>query len=425
LKSFLAVLLLLVPAAHGQEKISPLLQKSDSNFYVVVFQPGTDMALARRLVQGKNFDVLEHPDLLPNHLLASGPGSALPALAGLDEVSYIMPASTDLVAGNPVMSCAGPVVDSLMALFVEMGRGWPKDAQGGVTLHYFLETITDKLPEGTVRGEIERALREWQRYAKVTFAPADQAGGTRTIDILFARGAHGDPYPFDGRGRVLAHTFYPAPPNSEPIAGDMHLDADEDWHSGTDTDLFSVVLHEAGHALGLAHSDQPGAVMYPYYRMSTGLTSDDIAGIQDLYGAPDTGGPATPPSPPTPPTLPPVTPTPPSPTPPPTPPTSPPSAPPSTPASSDKTLPSLRIASPGTTIVSTDSAALQLSGTASDDRAVTAVKWSTSNGDSGMASGTTLWNASVPLLVGTTTITVRAYDAAGNSSWRAVTAVRR
>ena len=85
---------------------------------------------------------------------------------------------------------------------------------------------------------------------------------------------------------TLAHTFYPSPPNPEPIAGDMHLDADESWRIGTGIDLFTVVLHEAGHALGLGHSDQPGAVMYPYYRFAYGLTSDDIAGIQDLYGAP-------------------------------------------------------------------------------------------------------------------------------------------
>jgi hypothetical protein len=31
----------------------------------------------------------------------------------------------------------------------------------------------------------------------------------------------------------------------------------------------------------------------------------------------------------------------------------------------------------------------------------------------------------VPLLVGTNVVTIRAYDAAGNSAWRAITVVRR
>jgi len=83
------------------------------------------------------------------------------------------------------------------------------------------------------------------------------ASDPRTIDIFFASGAHGDPYAFDGPGGVLAHHFLSAPPNSEPVAGDMHLDAEENWNAGASIDLFSVVLHETGHALGLAHSDNP------------------------------------------------------------------------------------------------------------------------------------------------------------------------
>jgi hypothetical protein len=53
------------------------------------------------------------------------------------------------------------------------------------------------------------------------------------------------------------------------------------------------------------------------------------------------------------------------------------------------------------------------------------VKWSSSSGASGTASGTAGWSATVPLLVGNNAITIRAYDSAGNSSWRAVTVVRR
>jgi hypothetical protein len=396
-------------ALEAADKISPLLATQAAGAYLVVFHADADMENARALVRDRGFDVMENPDLLPGHLLVTGAYDGIPGLAACDEVAYILPASPDLVAGNHVFGCAGPVTEAgPVGEYVEVGRGWAKDPGGGVALKYFLQSLTEKLDESTVRGEIERAFREWARYANISFLPGQGVGAARSIDVRFARGAHGDSYPFDGPGGVLAHTFYPAPPNLEPVAGDMHLDADENWHAGATVDLFTVALHEAGHALGLGHTDRPGAVMYPYYRFATGLTADDMAGIRDLYGSRD-APPAQPPAQPPvqPPTQPPV---------------QPPAQPPPVP---DTTRPSLSIVSPGFTIVSTSSATITISGTASDNVAVTAVKWTTSNGDAGAASGTTKWSATVPLLVGNNVITIRAYDAAGNSGWRAITVVRR
>jgi hypothetical protein len=49
-------------------------------------------------------------------------------------------------------------------------------------------------------------------------------------------------------------------------------------------DLLSILTHEAGHFLGLAHSADASAVMYTFYRPgSTSLTSDDVAGICSIY----------------------------------------------------------------------------------------------------------------------------------------------
>lgn len=52
--------------------------------------------------------------------------------------------------------------------------------------------------------------------------------------------------------------------------------------------LFAVAAHELGHSLGLSHSRDPSAVMYPHYRyydrQQHKLSPDDILGIQTIYG---------------------------------------------------------------------------------------------------------------------------------------------
>jgi hypothetical protein len=402
-----------------EDKLSPLLDQGGTGAFLVEFHADVSPDRARQIAENAGLDLLSHPDLLPTQLLVTGALSRVTELASWDEVAYVFPASSDLVAGARVVACGGALLDGgVMAPYVKMGTGWPETSGGEVELHYLFTAMTGKLPVSTIQSEILRAFEEWARYAPLRFTPAASSQAARTISILFARGSHGDAYPFDGPGKILAHTFYPAPPNAEPIAGDMHLDEDEDWQVGRNIDLFTVVLHETGHALGLAHSDQPGAIMYPYYRLGAVLSDDDIAGIRNLYGSRDASSPGTPAV--TPPAAPadPGTPNPATP--------GSPGAPTPTPGSgSDTTPPALRITSPALTIVSTSAPSITVRGTASDNAGVTQVAWSTSNGDSGTAMGTAVWSASVPLEKGTNTVTIRAFDPAGNPSWRAITVVRR
>ena len=88
---------------------------------------------------------------------------------------------------------------------------------------------------------------------------------------------------------VMAITV-PGDPNvSGSWTGDVLFNTQEEFGQHGGPDLFSVALHEAGHALGLDDSSDPTSVMYTNYQDTQSLSPGDIAAIQALYGvrAPD------------------------------------------------------------------------------------------------------------------------------------------
>jgi len=510
--SFDSIGLLAVGRLRAAEKISSDLAGTLVDGVTVTvlaeFYQDVDPNDARAIAQDAGLQILENPDLLSNHLLVSGTAKQVIALAEWDDMAYIFPAAPELIAGTPMHASAAALTKrGAVGQSVALVGGWDGAVRGGADLKYAWVQLTDKLPPDSVQAEIVRAFSEWAKYAKLTFTPTSDATGDQTIAVLFASGDHGDGYPFVPQGGILAHTFYPFPVNPEPIAGNMHFNADESWKIGADVDVFSIALHEAGHALGLGHSDQPGAVMYPYYHQATGLAQDDINAILQLYARqdaqPDPGTPT--------PVIPPATPAPPPPSTPlilaiqvlttpttassvtiagntiggsgtvqvswitnsgasgtaqgsaswtipavplnigdnvitlsardsqqslvtrsltitrnplsnPTPPSPTPVNPPPGP---DRTPPSLTVLSPANTNVSTSASGMVVQGTAWDNVGVASVTWSSSNGVSGTASGTNNWiTPAIPLYVGATTITIRASDAAGNTSWRSISVTR-
>lgn len=142
------------------------------------------------------------------------------------------------------------------------------------------------------KREIARAYHTWAVNANINIGPvADggQAMGTAGLSQGDAR--FGDIRvgarklsPNDGDAIATASGFdY----SDSTWVGDALVNNQIQFSKGQATgkyDLFSVMVHEAGHSLGLQHSTEAGSVMSDGYAHRTDLSYGDMTAIQDLYG---------------------------------------------------------------------------------------------------------------------------------------------
>ncbi|CAM0944252.1 unnamed protein product [Alopecurus aequalis] len=180
------------------------------------------------------------------------------------------------------------------------GPMWPpfrRDLKYAITA-----TSATSIDRATLSAVFARAFARWSAATTLQFAEVASESDA-DITIGFYAGDHGDGEAFDGPLGTLAHAF-------SPTNGRFHLDAAEAWVASADggdgssspgaVDLESVAVHEIGHLLGLGHSSVQGAIMYPTIRTGTRkveLETDDVQGIQSMYGTnPDFKG-VTPTSP--------------------------------------------------------------------------------------------------------------------------------
>lgn len=270
----------LPPAMKVAREVSQSLFNGQPETYLVYGYPG----MAGDDLAGAVTDVgaySESRGKLPEHVrLVTADFNAIQQLAQNNNVIWI----TTAPKGPVTHFCPGPMTEwGPLAEFATNGDGWDGPGLGSAALNYYFVNGTPDISGTGENTAFQNALNAWAAVANLTFTQIYTANQSRTFDVRWASGNHGDGNNFDGPHGVLAHAYYPYGINPESIAGDIHFDEAETWSLTTTYDMFSVALHELGHSLGLAHSSDSNAVMAPYYKKMTGLTSDDIAGIRALY----------------------------------------------------------------------------------------------------------------------------------------------
>ncbi len=203
-----------------------------------------------------------------------------------------------------VKRSARPLLENLeerLLLYSTYGGTWafgsritysfmPDGTSVGGTPSALFQTLDAKFSQANWELQFQKAAAVWQAVANINLSQVSDNGSPEATN----GDQQDDPRFGDIRigmvnlgSGVLGETFLPPPFNGGTAAGDMFLNSTASWQINTDYDLETVAIHEFGHALGLGESQITTACMYATYNgMKQSLTSDDIAGIQSVWGAP-------------------------------------------------------------------------------------------------------------------------------------------
>lgn len=160
------------------------------------------------------------------------------------------------------------------ALAYTLGDQWDR-----TDLTYYFNNCPSSINCNDAVEAVVTGLDSWAQLSTLTFQEVNRSFDA---DIEFQWSVNAPE--LGSVGDVLAFATFPRD------GGDVTFDDVEPWtvFDGGPFDLYLVATHELGHALGLDHSAVPNALMYPVLTpQTTGLTQDDAAAIQALYGTPD------------------------------------------------------------------------------------------------------------------------------------------
>ena len=192
-------------------------------------------------------------------------------------------------------------LEERILLYAVSGNAWPNKALitisfvpdgtnlGGPTSNLFGTFNTKFGSAATWQNQVLKAAQYWAQQTNINFAVVADNGAAAGSGT----NQQGDPNFGDIRiggfnfgTSSLAQAYLPPPVNNYSIAGDIQINTGAVFNVGTQYDLFTVMTHEFGHALGLNHATATTACMYATYNgVDSALNADDISGIKAIYSA--------------------------------------------------------------------------------------------------------------------------------------------
>lgn len=192
-------------------------------------------------------------------------------------------------------------LEDRVLLYAASGNAWPnKDLitisfmpdgtnLGGGTSNLQSTFNTKFGAAATWQNQILKAAQYWAQQTNINFAvvpdngAATGSGSNQQGDPNFGDIRIGG---FNFGNSTLAQSYLPPPVNNYSIAGDIQINTGAVFNVGSQYDLFTVMVHEFGHALGLNHATATTACMYSTYNgVDSALNADDISGIKAIYSA--------------------------------------------------------------------------------------------------------------------------------------------